>query len=151
MKGFSLLEIIVVIGILVLLAALGTGSLLQFSKTTDLNSSVEGSVSSLLEARSKTLSSQEESQYGVHFESDKIVLFRGAVYFSGDPLNEEAALPSSVETASISLNGGGSDVIFKKLTGETDQYGTVTFRLKSDISKTRVITVGSTGVVSTTP
>ena len=151
MKGLSLLEIIIVIGILALLAALGTGSLLQFSKTTDLNSSVEGSVSLLLEARSKTLSSQEESQYGVHFESDKIVLFKGAAYSSSDPLNEETVLPLPIETASISLNGGGSDVIFKRLTGETDQYGTVTFRLKSDTSRTRILIILATGVVSTTP
>lgn len=151
MKGFSLLEIIIVIGILILLAALGTGSLLQFSKTTDLNSSVEAGVSLLLEARAKTLSSQEESQYGVHFESGKIVLFKGAAYSSSDPLNEETALPSSVETASISLNGGGSDVIFKKLTGETDQYGTITFRLKSNTASVRMLSILATGVVSATP
>jgi len=147
-KGLSLLEILIVIGILILLAGLGAGSLPLFKKTTDLNSSVENGVSLLLQARSKTLSSQEESQYGVRFESGRMTLFRGHVFSSGDPQNQESILPSSVEISDVLLNGGGSDVVFERLTGETIQYGTITFRLTSDTLKTRVITIGSTGVVS---
>ena len=147
-KGFSLLEILVVIGILVLIVALGFSPLPLFKKTSDLNSSVEDGVSFLLEARAKTLSSQGEMQYGAHFESGKTVFFEGAGYSSGSPSNKQIIHPSSVETSSILLNGGGSEVVFKRLTGETDNNGTITFRVKSDTSRTRVITIEKTGVVS---
>ena len=147
MRGFTLIEILIVISIFAALAVIGITSLSSFRDTVELNALTEDSASLLIDARSRTLSSKEQSQYGVHFESDKMILFQGASFSSSDPLNEETAIPSSVEIVDILLTGGGVDIIFERLTGETMQNGTITVRLKSDISRTRTITIISTGVV----
>ncbi len=149
MRGFSLLELLIVIAIVALLATIGLSPLLSFKKTGDLNGALETAVSLLLEARTKTLSSENESRYGVHFGGDDTTFFKGTVFTEGASGNEVAPLPSSVEIASVSLQGGGNDVVWNRLTGETDTYGIVTFRLKSDNSKVRTLRIEKTGIIST--
>ena len=56
-------------------------------------------------------------------------------------------LSFKVTIFSISLSGGGADVVFERLTGELDKSVTITITLVSDTSKTRVITIQLTGVV----
>ena len=121
--------------------------LVSFRKTSILTSSVELVASSLLGARTKTLSSEGGYQYGVHFESDRVVLFRGASYVAGDPNNLVTVLPVEVEVSSIALLGGGADLVFARLTGVTSQYGSVTVRVKSDVARTRTISILATGIV----
>ena len=144
--GFSIIEILIVVAVLGLLAVVGIRVLSNFKNTTNLSTSIENGVSSLVDARSKTLSSKNGNQHGVHFESGKLTFFVGTTYSASDPENEEVLLPSVVEISTISLNGGGSDIIFKKLTGDTDQYGSVTFRIKDQVSQTRTISVPITGI-----
>ena len=147
--GFTLLEILIVIAIFSVVAGVGISPLLSFKKTSDLNGALETGVSFLLEARAKTLSSESDSRYGVHFSSRNVILFKGAMFTEGAQGNKAAPLPSSVEIGTISLNGGGDTVVFNRLTGETDAYGTVVFRLKSDTTKTKILRVEKTGIVST--
>jgi len=148
MKGLTIIEILIVIAILVLLAALGAGALPDFGKNVELNDAALRSTSLLDQARVQTLSSKDATQYGVHFEADKMVLFRGSSFSSTDSSNEEHLLPRGVLISQISLNGGGSDVVFKRLIGETNEYGTITFRIKLDVQKIRTVQIEKTGVVS---
>jgi len=46
------------------------------------------------------------------------------------------------------LAGGGSEVVFDRLTGETNQFGKVSLRLKSDLSKTRTAGIKSSGQIT---
>lgn len=145
-RGFSLIEILIVIGVLSLLAVIGIRTISNFKNVAHLNASVENGISFLVEARSKTLSSQDGNRHGVHFESGKIVFFVGTAYSSSDPKNKEAIFSSVIEISNISLNGNGADVVFKKLTGDTDQYGTVTFRIKEQILQTQIISITAMGI-----
>src|SRR3989338_3035411 len=146
--GFTLVEIIIAIGIMVLLASVIVSGFLNFRKESLLNSSAELVVSSLLGARAKTLSSEGGYQYGVHLQNDRVVLFRGALYSAGDPNNVETVLPSAVEISAITLAGGGTDLVFARLTGATSQYGSMTVRVKSDVARTRAVSITATGIVS---
>lgn len=146
-NGFTLLEIMLAIGILALLAAVIVGAFLRFKKSSDLFSAAEGSLALFHDMRSRTLSSKDAMQYGVHVEAGRFISFRGAVFSGSDPANYEFLLPQNVEAGVVSLNGGSVDVVFKRLTGETDQYGTVTLRLKDETSKIRVITILKTGII----
>lgn len=147
MKGYTLIEISIAIAIIVLIAGLALMGLRIYKVSSELAGATEEGISFLETARTQTLASQNASQYGVHFETQRIVFFAGAIFNSADPANGEQVLPSSVEISLISLTGGGSDVIFQRLTGVTSQYGTVTLRLKNDVSKTRVITIEQSGAV----
>lgn len=150
-NGFTLLEILVSIAIITLLTAIGWNTLSRFRQTVDLNRSAEAGISSLNDARSRTLSSVDSSQYGVHFQTDSVVLFKGTSYATSNPDNVEFLVPGTVQISSISLTGGGSDVLFARLTGATNQSGTITFRLSANTAETRMITILSSGVISQGP
>lgn len=144
MKGFTLIEIIIVVVILAILTALALVSFSGFRQNQILNTEVNKVISVINEARSKTLSSQDFSQYGAHFESSAVILFKGLAYPGGGI--STTTLPSSMEISGTSLNGGGSDVVFQKLTGKTDNYGAVTFRVKADTNKIKIINIKQTGI-----
>ncbi|MFA4890139.1 MAG: prepilin-type N-terminal cleavage/methylation domain-containing protein [Candidatus Paceibacterota bacterium] len=148
MKGFTVIEIAIVVVILAVLTAMAITSFSGFRQNQLLNSDVNKAVSIINEARSKTLSSQDFSQYGVHFETTKLALFKGATYVASSPDNASSTLSSFIEISEISLAGEGSDVIFQKLTGKTDQSGAITFRVKADTSKTKTINISSTGITN---
>ncbi len=145
--GFTLIEILVAMAILVLIAFLAIASFTTFRQQVEIDSSSQNILSVLRLARSKTLASESEDNYGVHFQSDKYVLFKGTVYDSNDAANKEYSLTDS-EIYSISLNGGGSDVIFNRIRGTTEEYGNVAIRLVSDTNKAHTININSYGQVS---
>ena len=147
-KGFTLLEFIFALGIIVSLAVIGLVSFSSFRGKSDLNVATEMGVSLLNEARSQTVSALDASRYGVHFEANKITLFKGVQYTVGDALNKEYILPQGVEVSAVNLFGGGTDVIFNRLTGATNQYGTTTLRLISATTTFRFLVVSSSGVVN---
>ena len=138
-NGLTLLELVIIVSILLLLIFVITGAFLGFRDTQALNSNVEQVVSILDEARFNTLSSQKSLQYGVRFEINKIVLFEGDTYSASDPNNKEFLLSSAIEISNIFLAGGVSDVVFQKLTGETNQYGTIIMRSKKNNSNSKII------------
>lgn len=147
MKGYTAIEMLIAIAIISLIAGLALTGLKTYKTSSELAGAVEDGISYLEDARAQTLSSKQISQYGVHFEQNRIVFFKGISFIPTDPNNREQALPSSVEISAISLNGGGSDVVFQRLTGVTNQYGTVILRLKNDIEKKRIITIEKSGAV----
>ena len=148
MRGFSVIEILIVVAIFAVIASIGAAPFVFFKKARALDAAVQESVSALLEARARTLSSRNASQYGVHFNADSATLFSGAVFNPNASDNEEKIFAPLVLISAISLEGGGSDVIFKRLTGETDFYGTVTFRLTAGGARERTLRIGKTGTVN---
>lgn len=144
-RGLTLIELIVVVAIVMILAAVVTTSFSQFRNNKVLDTGVENALSLLAKARGNTLASKNALQYGVHFESAQMILFQGTTYSAGDSNNEVAALDSALEISSGTLN-----VVFQRLTGKTDQGGavTVTIRVKSDTTKTKNITINTTGIAS---
>ena len=148
MRGFTLIEIIIAITIAAILFAIIVSGFSGLRQNSDMNLAVDDSISFLQDARAKTLSSVNTSAYGVHFETTKFVLFQGGTYNAGDSTNKIRLLPSTIEISAYSFNGGGSDVVFKRLTGETGSYGSVTFRQTNNPSVTKTIQILSTGLVS---
>ena len=147
-KGITLIWVIVTIAIIAILvkivvSPLGSGRKIQVLKTT-----TETTIALLNQARATTLASEDSSQYGVHIESGRIVFFKGTTFSNGSAYNNVISIPSEVAIASISLQGGGSDVVFKRLTGDTDYYGTFEIQVVGNTSVKRTVTITKTGVVS---
>src|SRR3989338_2768203 len=144
-KGFTLIELLVSVAVL---AVLSTSVFLGYSsvsKNTELKTATFKVLDILNLARSRTIASLATSSYGVHFEQFQYVLFKGTAYDAGDANNIFYALPASAEVATIALSGGGSEVIFDRLTGKTSQSGSIVVRLLSDITKSKTITILSSG------
>jgi len=144
--GFTLAEILVAITIAVILFAITVSGFVGLREQSDIAIVVDDSISFLQEARAKTLSSDNAAQYGVHFETNTFVLFSGDTYNASDPGNKVRNLSASVEISAYSFAGGGAEVVFKRLTGETSENGTVTFRLKNNPTITRTIEIEPTGL-----
>lgn len=145
-QGITLLEILIAFAVMLFLAAIVIGSFAQFRNSKVLDTATEEIVSVLAKARGKTLASVNATTYGVHFETAQVVLFSGAAYNASALDNEVYVLDPALEISSIALSGGGADVIFARLTGKADRNGTITVRVKSDISKSRTITLHGTGI-----
>ena len=148
MKGLTVMEMLVVMAVLGMVTAITIGGFLMFKRGSELDSASENLLSLLLEARSKTLSSKDSSSWGVRFETNRAILFKGTIFVDGAADNNVIAMPPSAEIATIALNGGGQNVVFKRLTGETDQYGALTLRLGYDASYTKTITILQTGIIT---
>ncbi len=146
-KGFSLVEIIITLGILAIVSAIVLSSLSSNAGREALAKNTDASASVLTEARSLTISSKNASNYGVHLASTGPTLFTGTTYTAGAPSNRPLTLNARVSITNISLAGGGSDVVFSKLTGSTSQNGTFRVTLIADSSVYKTVTIYRTGLV----
>jgi Tfp pilus assembly protein FimT len=145
-RAFTLPEILIVTAISLFFVVGAMAVYQNFNKTRALDVGAQNILSLLKTARSKTLASDEASVYGVHFEATRVVLFKGSVFTEPQDGNKEYSLPRTITISNINLNGGGSDVIFERLTGETGQFGTTTISA-SDLSKTIYVFVDKTGII----
>ena len=145
MKGFTLLEVLISVAILAIVGTILISAFGSFRAAEDLREAHSNIIGLLKDARARTLSSDSNSGYGVHFETLRAVLFKGVAYSSSDPLNEIYNLPGSVQISTISL-GGPVDTVFTRLLGTTTSSGTVILQSLRN-SSTKVITIEPTGVV----
>lgn len=148
-KGITLIEVLIIIAIITIILSIVNISLTSFHNEQVLKNTTIDMVSLINKAKQNTLSSLDSTNYGVHFDTDKAVLFTGATYSSGASTNQISLFDSKVRIPSSGgLNiGGGSNVVFERLTGDTIG-GTITLQLTSDASKQKIITISKTGLVS---
>lgn len=144
--GISLLEILISIAVLVLAGTILMSAFGSFRASQGLLEAHSNIIGAIKEARARTLSSNSNSNYGIHFEADKTVLFKGNSYNALDPENNIYLLPTSTEINAISLTGGAVDAVFTRLNGTTTASGTISVRSKRN-GAAHIITLEPTGVV----
>jgi len=149
-KWFTLLEVLVALSIVVVLFALSVGLNSAFRPKHNLDADVRSIISVFDLARSNTLASKDSLSFGVHVESDQVIMFEGDTYNPVAPENEIFELDRKDEIYDISLEGDVTDVVFNRITGTVDQFGTLSFCVRRDPSETRVIYISSAGSISST-
>ncbi len=145
-NGLTVIESLLAISIIVILGGIGFASLIASRNIRDLTTSSQNTLSILRLAQSRTLAGENDSSWGVRLESNQITLFQGDT-FAGSPLIRVYPLPNSIQITNIVLNGGGSDVIFKRVTGQTDQAGAFLLSVINAPSNSFPVTVHSLGKV----
>ena len=146
-QGFTILEILFVVTVIAITVTIVTISFSKLNSSQALDRSATLVASVLDEARSLALSSKDASQYGVYLGDSETVLFKGVTYSPSDPLNVVNTLHSLVGIRDVTLSGGGTSVVFKRLTGNTDQTGSLEIFLKASTTTFRIITISATGIV----
>ena len=146
-RGFSSVELMVVVAIILFLGTIGLVNYVSFRNQSELSVWANNVVETASLAKNKTLQAEYGEQHGIHFEADKFVLFRGLVYSAASASNVIYTLPTSLEIASISLNAATSDVVFKKVTGRSDNYGSVVLRQNTGDNNSITINIDSSGSV----
>ena len=143
-----MVEVLIVIAILAIIATAIIGPFASFRNAQAIKNTNESIIALLNQARVKTLSSENLLQYGVHLQADKAILFSGTSYDVDASISEVVVSDSKISINDISLAGGGYDVVFERLTGATDNYGTLVVTLTNTSEGQKTITIAKTGVVS---
>ncbi len=146
-QGFTLIEILVVISVIILIVSITNISYRYFERNTELTITAQKIVSVIKLAQNKAVSSEGDSQYGVHFESNKYILFKGITYQEGADDNIENTVSSSLEINNINLTGEGSNIVFQKINGRTEQDGTINLVLISEPNNLETINIHSSGQI----
>ncbi len=151
-NGFTLIELVIVVAILAVLSSALITDFVLWTKKTDVNTASQEFANVLRLAKNKALSSENNSQYGVYLNTlnspSQYILFKGATYATRDSASDNIySLPKNVEFFGISF-GGGSEIDFNKLSGTSQQSGSVAVRSKLDTNQSKTIYISSSGVVS---
>lgn len=143
--GRSVIELLLVIAILSLLVAVVATPFSNFRKTQALENTTNTVISILGEAHARTLAGVGDTNYGVHLATTAATLFAGSTYSSGASTNDVYTFETPVQLGTVSVNGGGSDVVFDRLKGTTGDYGTISVQISG--GDTRTISVTATGSI----
>lgn len=146
-RGFTLLETIITTAVLSILAVLAVSGFSSFRASGELFRSTDLIVGTLNNARSQTLASRDNSQYGVFFDQsqNKIVFFTGNYYNASSPTNETTKLQAQIEISSLSLASATTAIAFARLSGDPSATGTITLRIKGTETRTKTIQINDSG------
>lgn len=123
-SGFTLIELIIVIGIVAVLLTITTVSLLSVQTHASLNTVSAQVLTDIKSQQLKTMTGETEgsgtiSAYGIYFQSTGYVLFRGSAYSPADPANFVITLDSPV---TLSTAFPSSTLVFTPGSGEITGY-----------------------------
>ena len=147
--GFTVLEMVIVLAILIVISVVAISPFDQFRQTKLLIDSTEMVKSTFETAQSKTRASAEGDRYGVYILEDELVLFSGSEYDPEDSSVRTVSLPDGVLVSEVDLVSETDRVVFERLTGEPDNFGTLTVSLASDPDKKRLVNIMSGGMIET--
>jgi prepilin-type N-terminal cleavage/methylation domain-containing protein len=145
-KGFTLLEFILVIGIIAISAGVTLTISPNVNNKTQFNKTISAVTANVRAQRAISLSGYQGGFAGVHFDSDQYVIFPGSFYFPGVWGEIIYPLSGDFEFINIDLNGG-SDIIFEPPNGNNMHPGTLQLRSDS-LNITKTITIDSLGFIS---
>lgn len=146
-NGFTLLEILIAIAIFAIMLSIAVAVTKSFSNTVNLNNSGKIIGTNIKLAKTRSIGALNNINYGVHFESDRVTVFAGDVFDVSDSSNKISELSDDVEIYDINLNGGGSDLVFSRLTGATNNFGNIGIRLVNNPSETKQVIINQEGQV----
>lgn len=143
-KAFTLIEAIIVISVITLLVGLTSLSMVNFGKSSEIDSGRTMVMQSLREAQSNSLANLGDNPWGVHFEVDKVVIFQdtGTGYNPSDSANLVKLMPKGISLAP-NLTGGTANLFFDKGKGTTIVTGEIT--LTSTATTNAIITINNEG------
>ena len=133
-KGFTLIELLIVTVIVVILTTISFAAFRNLNKAKILSTERDRLHSLISEARSKTLSSEGDTQYGVYATTTEAILFTGTGYTGSNGVKTYTFDPR-IQLASSTL--GEDSIVFQRLTGKVATSGT--FSLISLIDETFIV------------
>ncbi len=148
-KGFSLMEVMVSIAIMLVIIGISTRVFQNTNKNQALEKAVTSAVSFINGTRSLALSSKEFCSYGVNISTTSNSI---SSFIVSDP-----NCTSNFSSTSLSFNTFGVTlattsinlVTFAKVTGDASNSGWFKLQLKNDSTSSTTVTVYSTGLIET--
>jgi prepilin-type N-terminal cleavage/methylation domain-containing protein len=145
-RGFTMVEIAVAMTIGIILLSIAVITYSRFLAAVRIDQIGEDIISTLREAREKTLAREDDAAYGVHLAADEYTLFEAPTYDANDPDNVAHALPSSFAITNISLADDGSEVVFQPFSGDTNMSGTIVLEHVGGLVPSTTIRIYASGI-----
>ncbi len=123
-QGFTLVEILVVVAIILFLAAIMVPISLNFYKMQVFNETHERAVGLLKQARSNAFVQKNNADFGLYFGDKQMVLFQGPSY---DQRNESQDL--SLKLPALVEISGLSEIVFSQGSALPKQSGSLFIKL----------------------
>ena len=109
-QGFSLVELLIVVAIIVTISGLGLFVGLDFYKTYALNSERDVMIGILMKARNKAANNFNQSAHGMFINSNGYTVFQGPSYASRNGAYDEFVARNNSVTES-----GLNEIVFEQL------------------------------------
>ncbi len=154
-KGFTIVELIIVIGIAAVIGVVALTNLGGRKAKSDLDATVSRMVALLREAQSRSTAQASSTSWGVHFEHTAGGLQLYALYAGGSWSSSNARgtyrLPAGVAYDAASLSAGSStDVTFTQVTGKISATTTVKIYSLGTTAKSSTLQIAPSGAVTYT-
>jgi len=142
-NGITLIETLLVIGILAVLAVASSGIYRNYSKNVELEANAGAIVSDLKSVQSKAINGEEGLKWGIHFvnsdDDDYYEIFSTDTDYLGGIVKRKAYL-----TGRITFSSPTDDIIFDKIRGTVDVQKQVVLTFEET---NRTITVTPIGTI----
>ena len=144
MRGFTLVELLLVMAIVALVGALSVPMLQTTQVSADLTSSTQKLISTLRRAQWQATTEQEADSWGVYFDNGvkSFILFKGVNYAGRDQTADQVFSWPATFTLSTDF---GNEIIFNLASGQPTASGTV--ELTSGNNQTKAILINSYGKI----
>ena len=143
-KGFTLVELLVSMGILAVLFAITTINISPLPSNTLQTTNLDTLLSDIKSQQSLAMAGN--SPYGVHFESGSYTMFKGGNYIQGLSANTVISFDSGIVFTDVTFPN--SVIVFSAGTGDVSGYtaGADSFTIKSTVTnKSTVIRINKYG------
>jgi prepilin-type N-terminal cleavage/methylation domain-containing protein len=126
-KGFSLLEVLLVIALLMIILGIATINLFSATNKTYQNTTAAILYTDLKSQQVKAMNGDTEGTgttgaYGVYFKPTQYILFRGTTYSASNPTNFAVKIPDDVNFTNISFPG--NQIVFASGSGAFANFTT---------------------------
>ena len=145
LSGFTLVEITVAVALMAMFTLVGTSVFSSVRNAQELQTAKQDVVLALNSARESTLRSLSDKSYGVIFSNSGVIRFT-STYTAGTSSNITFSFPSSV-SATTSLSGGTTTILFTRLTGQPSATGTITVT-EGDSGAVATVHIDTSGVIT---
>ncbi len=157
MRGFTLIEVLTIVGITAIVGAIGALTLPGFRAQNTLDLAAQELKADLRDAQQRSISQDQGRQWGVHIDApnganDFYKVFSGSSY-AGGTVSKTLYLSPILQFLSPA-QGAADDIIFDKVTGNVPVAHSIVIALVADNTVSRSITIPTSGLVtysSTTP
>jgi len=143
--GFTLVELILVVAIAIVLAAVAVPIYTNLQVSAQLNDSTSLMIQTIRTAKEKSMARISDLSHGVYLSAQSYTLYQGSSYIGRDPSYDRTIELDEGLTLGWNLSGTGdaNDINFSRSFGLPNKTGTIT--LTHDVNGVRNISINSYG------
>ncbi len=139
-RGFTLVELLVVLGIVVVITGISFSVYKAYPQQNDLEAGKISVAQSMRRAQVLAQASKTDDDWGVKIESARAVIFKGNDYATRDTSYDEI-----LEISPRVVISGTTEYIYSKFTGLPQSTGTVNLSLAGE---SKSVTINAKGTIS---